>query len=430
MTAGPTPGPPPVSLLVTVTGRDRPGVTAALCGRLAEHGATLLDVEQVVLRGRLVLGLLVEADPAAAGAVRTAAAALGLEVEVARATPEEPVRRPRHVVTLLGEPLPAAALGLVAAAVAGCGANIERVSRLSREPLVSLELVVDGGDADRLGREVAAAAAVAGVDCAVQRASLYRRATRLVCLDVDSTLAKGEVIDALAARAGCGAQVAAVTAAAMAGELDFEASLRARVALLAGLPWAEVLRVRDEVVLTPGAATLVRTLRRLGYVVAAVSGGFTVVTDALAVQLGLDRTLANELEVTDGRLTGRLVGPVVDRAAKADALERFAWAARIPLAQTVAVGDGANDLDMLARAGLGIAFNAKPAVRAAADVSVNVPYLDAVLFLLGISREEVEAAGCRPAAHRTALLRRVVADDVGDDVRRPLALGDPHLAGG
>ena len=211
-------------------------------------------------------------------------------------------------------------------------------------------------------------------------------------MDVDSTLVTSEVIELLAAKAGCLDEVAAVTERAMRGELDFAASLRQRVALLAGLDAGVVEAVRAEVRLTPGARTLLRTLKRLGYATGLVSGGFTQVTDGLAAQLGFDHAAANTLEVVDGQLTGRLVGPVVDRAGKADALRRFAAAEGIPLAQTVAIGDGANDLDMIAAAGLGVAFNAKPVVREAADASLTVPYLDAILFLLGITREEVEAA--------------------------------------
>jgi phosphoserine phosphatase len=211
-------------------------------------------------------------------------------------------------------------------------------------------------------------------------------------MDVDSTLVQGEVIELLAAEAGCEAEVARVTAAAMAGELDFETSLRARVALLSGLPVEAVDRVRAAVRLTPGARTLVRTLKRLGYAVGIVSGGFTAVTDDLVTELGLDHALANVLEVRDGLLTGSVVGAIVDRAAKAEALRGFARLEGLTMAQTVAIGDGANDLDMLEAAGLGIAFNAKPVVRDAADAAVSVPFLDAVLFLLGITREEIEAA--------------------------------------
>jgi phosphoserine phosphatase len=227
---------------------------------------------------------------------------------------------------------------------------------------------------------------------AVERASIYRRAKRLVVMDVDSTLVQGEVIEMLAAEAGCLDEVARVTSAAMAGELDFEASLRARVALLEGLPVEAVDRVRAAVRLAPGARTLVRTLKRLGWTVGIVSGGFTAVTDDLRVELGLDHAVANVLEVVDGRLTGRVLGEVIDRAAKAAALRRFALAEDLLPEQTVAIGDGANDLDMLEAAGLGIAFNAKPVVRDAADAALSVPFLDAVLFLLGIPRDEVEQA--------------------------------------
>jgi phosphoserine phosphatase len=210
-------------------------------------------------------------------------------------------------------------------------------------------------------------------------------------MDVDSTLLKGEVIDALAARVGCEEQVAAITEAAMAGELDFAEALAERVALLEGLDVAEVEAVSQELELMPGARTLLRTLQRLGYQTAVVSGGFLQVIAPLVAELGIDHAVANELEVVDGRLTGRLTGEIVDRAGKASALVRFAAEVGVPVSQTVAVGDGANDIDMLSAAGLGIAFNARPIVIEAADTALSVPYLDAVLFLLGISREEIES---------------------------------------
>jgi phosphoserine phosphatase len=233
-----------------------------------------------------------------------------------------------------------------------------------------------------------------GVDVAVAEAGLHRRAQRLVVMDVDSTVIQDEVIELFAAHAGPDAQdkVAEVTAAAMRGELDFEQSLHARVALLAGLDESVVDKVRAEVRLTAGARTLIRTLKRLGYQVGVVSGGFTQVTDDLKERLGLDFAAANTLEIIDGKLTGRVTGEVVDRAGKARLLRRFAAQAGVPLGQTVAIGDGANDLDMLNAAGLGVAFNAKPMVRQAADTAVNVPFLDTVLYLLGVTREEVEAA--------------------------------------
>jgi len=384
-----------MSTLVTVTGHDHPGVTAALMDVLTRHGATVEDIEQVVVHGRLLLGLVVSGEgsgEAVFAALATAAADLGVEVELEPLADAEPALAVRHHVVVLGAPLPPAALAGVTRRLAACGANIETITRLSSWPAQSFELVVSGGDTAQLRRELAAEAVAQEVDVAVERGSIYRRARRLVVMDVDSTLVQGEVIEMLAAEAGCEAEVARVTAAAMAGELDFEASLRARVALLEGLPVEAVDRVRAAVKLTPGARTLVRTLKRLGWTVGIVSGGFTAVTDDLREQLGLDHALANVLEVNDGRLTGQVVGAVVDRAAKAAALRDFAAQEGLQPEQTVAIGDGANDLDMLAAAGLGIAFNAKPVVRDAADAALSVPFLDVVLFLLGIPRAEVEQA--------------------------------------
>jgi phosphoserine phosphatase len=387
------------ALLVTVTGRDRPGVTARLCDVLAAHGARVLDVEQVVLQDRLVLGILA-APAGGAGplraALRQAAAELGVECDAEVVADDRTAGRDpldRHHVTLLGQPLRPDAIAAVAGAIAAAGGNIERIERLSRYPILSFELLVSGVvETERLKSAVGPAAAAARVDVAVQRAGLHRRAKRLIVFDVDSTLVDGEVIELLAEHAGCAAEVAAITERAMRGEVDFEQSLRARVALLEGVPATALDHVRTHLRLTPGARTVLRTLSRLGFVTAIVSGGFTQVTDPLARDLGVDHAHANTLEVRDGVLTGRLVGPVVDRAGKARLLEQVADLEGIPLSQTVAVGDGANDLDMLSRAGLGIAFNAKPVVQEQAEVALNVPYLDAVLFLLGITREEVERA--------------------------------------
>ena len=386
-----------MSLLLTVTGRDHPGVTAALFDVLAAHGAHLSDVEQVVVHDRLLLGVVVSGggDGAAVrAALEDRARELDVEVEFTPLPADAPpaVAGDRHHVIVLGAPLEPAAFAGIARRLAACGANIERVLRLSSYPLSAYDLLVSGGETGRLRAALAAEAVAQRVDVAVEKASLWRRARRLVVMDVDSTLVQGEVIEMLAAQAGCEAEVARVTEQAMAGELDFEASLRARVALLEGLPVAAVDAVRAQVRLTPGGRTLVRTLKRLGYAVGIVSGGFTCVTDDLVRDLGLDHALSNTLEVVDGRLTGRVVGRVVDRARKAEALREFAAAQGLSMAQTVAIGDGANDLDMLAAAGLGIAFNAKPVVREAADAALSYPFLDAVLFLLGVPREEVEAA--------------------------------------
>ncbi|MGH8962314.1 MAG: phosphoserine phosphatase SerB [Jatrophihabitantaceae bacterium] len=388
-----------ISVLATLTGRDRPGVTAAFFSALAAHDVDVRDVEQVVIRERMVLAVLLDlqGDPAALrSSVTHAAQALGMDCEVVIADDPNSGRRPGHRsrshVIVLGRPLRPGALSTVTQRIADLGANIESIAQLSNEPASAVELLVSSEDPAGLRATMVRAAEDSGVDIAVEPAGLRRRAKRLVVLDVDSTLIRDEGIDVLAARAGVGEQVADLTARAMAGELDFADALRERVGLLAGLPQAQVDAARDALQLTPGARTFVRTLRRLGFHVGVVSGGFTVFTDRFVAELDLDFAAANELEVADGKLTGRVVGDVVDRAGKARALQRFAEQFGVPLSQTVAVGDGANDIDMLEAAGLGIAFNAKAALRAAADTSVNLPYLDSVLFILGISGEEIEEA--------------------------------------
>ena len=385
------------TLLITLTGRDRPGVTSRLFGALTGHELSVLDIEQVVIRGRLVLGVLcASAGPPDLTAIHrkvsALAADLGLDAEITTGSPDAPRRRGRLHVSLLGSPLSPEAINAIAGRIAASGANIDRITRLAQDPVTCVELDVSGADPATLRSALAQEAAHRHVDVAVQRGGLQRRAMRLIVMDVDSTLIQDEVIDLLADRAGCAAEVAKVTEATMRGELDFEASLRERVALLAGLNEDVLHGVRDALRLTPGARTLIRTLKRLGYRCGIVSGGFTEIIDPLAAELGIDYVAANVLQIADGKLTGQVAGPVIDRAGKAAALRRFAEQAGVPLSQTVAVGDGANDLDMIAAAGLGIAFNAKPVVRDAADTALSLPYLDTVLYLLGISSDEVEAA--------------------------------------
>lgn len=385
------------SALLTVTGPDHPGVTARLFTDLASLDVEILDVEQVVIRGQLVLGVLLAIRVEEAeikGLAEQVAIDTGMSIELSfdeAATDLAEHRRRRSHVIVLGAPLPATAVAAVAGAIADVGGNIDTISRLSNYPVTSLELMVSGAKSLKLRAALSTVASQTGVDIAVEKAGLLRRSKRLIVLDVDSTLIQCEVIDALAAKAGREPEVAAITAGAMAGELDFGQSLLARVAALEGLRASAVDEVYDELVLTPGARTLVRTLKAMGYRCGIVSGGFTQITDRLVTRLGLDFSAANTLEIVDGRLTGRLLGELLDRRGKAESLRRVAGEFGIPLSQTVAVGDGANDIDMLAIAGLGVAFNAKPVVREQAHAALNQPYLDAILFVLGISRAEVES---------------------------------------
>jgi phosphoserine phosphatase len=386
----------PKTLLITLTGKDRPGVTSSIFATLAAAGVEVVDIEQIVLRRRLVLGVLVTAPrnwKKLRDAVEATAAQLDMNVEIDRGVGDNRSRKDgRSHVTVIGAPLKASAVAGIAGRIADAGANIDRIERMARYPVTAIELHVSGVPTDALRGALVEEAARHRVDVAVQQANLLRRSMRLIVMDVDSTLVQGEVIEMLAAYAGCEAEVARVTEQAMRGELDFEESLRSRVSLLAGLDASALDKVYENLLFAPGARTMVRTLKRLGYRFAMVSGGFSQITDRIAADLGFDFAHANELEIVDGKLTGRIIGDVVDRAGKAHALRRFAAEVGVPEASVIAIGDGANDLDMLNLAGLGIAYNAKPVVQQAADTAVNVPYLDAIMYLLGISREEIEAA--------------------------------------
>jgi phosphoserine phosphatase len=389
-------GPRPETLLITLTGKDRPGVTSAIFSTLSRAGVEVVDVEQILLRRRLVLGVLVTIPrdwKKLRDAVEATARDLDMSVDIERGTGDNKERRGgRSHVTVIGTPLKATHMAAVAGRIADTGANIDRIERMARYPVTAIDLHVSGIDTETLRATLAVEAAAQGIDIAVQPANLQRLGMRLIVMDVDSTFIQGEVIEMLAEHAGFRDEVHDVTEAAMRGDLDFEASLRERVKLLAGVDESAFDEVYAAIELTPGARTLVRILRRLGYRFALVSGGFSQITDRLADDLGIHFSRANVLEVVDGKLTGEIVGDVVDRAGKARALREFAAELGLSEASVIAIGDGANDLDMLNAAGLGIAYNAKPVVRDAADTAVNVPYLDTILYLLGISREEIEAA--------------------------------------
>ena len=378
---------------LTFTGHDRPGITAALLGSLGDL-VQVHDIEQLVVQGRLVLSVAVETD--GLPDIEELAARLGLELDIAKECPDVVNRKAATALCVLMAPeLRAADVGRIAGEIASREGNIERIVRIAEYPVTAIEVTVSGVSDAALKQALAPISREIGVDVAVQSAATIRQGARLVVMDVDSTLIQDEVIDLLARQAGCEAAVAAVTERAMAGELDFADSLRERVAALRGTPQSALQQVSDSIRLTPGARTLCRTLISLGYRLALVSGGFEEIVGPLAQQMGVHRYRANCLEVADELLTGRVLAPIVDRAGKAAALREFAEEFGFDVTRTVAIGDGANDLDMLAAAGLGVAFNAKPAVAAAADASVTAPYLDSVLYLLGITREQVEALDVR-----------------------------------
>lgn len=388
--------------LVLLSGVDAPGVTQALFSALSPFSLNILDIEQVVIRGRLILTALIALDPAHASAIEAdlmeTAKELNLDLAIDYTEGLESKNNSRsslHIVVLSSNLKPAG-VAAIASEISASGGNIDRIRRTASYPLTAIEFDVSLPEAvldlKKIQGSLAAIARANEIDIAVEQSGLTRRAKRIVLLDMDSTLIKEEVIDLLASKAGVGEKVSEITARAMAGELDFKQSLQERVGLLAGLSEEVLGQVAKEITLSPGARTLVRTLHRLGHKVGVVSGGFLDVIEPTLKELGIDFYQANRLEIEDGKLTGKLLGQIIDREAKATALREFAAAEGVALSQTIAIGDGANDLGMLEVAGLGIAFNAKPAVRDAADSTINFPYLDAVLYLMGITREEIEKA--------------------------------------
>ena len=387
--------------LILVSGIDAPGVTQALFATLEPFAITILDIEQVVIRGRLILTALITLDPAHATAIerdlleKTDQLGLDLAIDFTDESKKDINGSNLHIVALSQKLLPSG-IAALATKIAEQGGNIDRIHRTAAYPLTAIEFEVtlesNESSLKIIQRELAEIARANGIDIAVEQSGLTRRAKRIVLLDMDSTLIQQEVIDLIAAKYGVGEQVAEITESAMRGELDFVASLNARVALLTGADVAILDRVKAEITLTPGARTLIRILHRLGHKVGVVSGGFLNVIEPLLKDLDIDFYRANTLETSGGKLTGKLTGAIIDRTAKADALREFAAKEGVALSQTIAIGDGANDLGMLEIAGLGIAFNAKPAVQAAADSSITSPYLDSVLYLMGITRKEIENA--------------------------------------
>lgn len=387
--------------LILISGVDAPGVTQALFTTLEQFAVKVLDIEQVVIRGRLILTTLISLDPAHESAIEqdliktTEKLGLDLAIDFSAHNKIEASNPNLHIVALAQELRPAG-VAAIAAKIADRGGNIDRIRRTASYPITAIEFEVSlfatANELKVIQRELAEVARANDIDIAVEHSGLARRAKRIVLLDMDSTLIQEEVIDLIALKHNVGAEVSAITERAMRGELDFAGSLNARVALLTGASVQILDEVKGEITLTPGARTLIRTLHRLGHKVGVVSGGFLDVIEPLLKELNIDFYRANKLEVSGDQLTGKITGQLIDREAKANALREFADAEGVSLAQTIAIGDGANDLGMLEIAGLGIAFNAKPAVRAAANSSINSPYLDSVLYLMGITREEIENA--------------------------------------
>jgi len=393
--------------LILLAGKDSPGITEQLYETLAPFSIQILDVEQVVIRDRLILTTLIALDPAHAQAIEgdlvkmAENSGLDLAIDFADISTQHYSKTPEILIAVLSKRFTPSQLAQVAKKIADLGGNIERIQRTATNPVTAISIEVcfstshdvqKGDLISRLRSELATVSRESGLDIAVENNGLIRRAKRIVMLDMDSTLIQQEVIDLIADKAGVGPKVAEITERAMRGELDFEQSLRERVALFAGCDASILEDVRKELILTPGARTLIRTLHKMGHKVGVVSGGFLNVIEDLLNELHVDFYRANTLEILNEKITGNLTGEIIDREAKARGLTAFAEREGVSLAQTVAIGDGANDLGMIALAGLGIAFNAKPTVVKAADSAITTPYLDSVLYLMGISREEVEEA--------------------------------------
>lgn len=392
-------------ILVHVTGSDRPGLTAELSTVLAEFDIDVLDIGQVVIHNFLTLGILIRLPSDSQPVLKDLlfkAHELGVtmklhpQAESEYSTWVEAADKQRHIVTLLARSISAQQIAAITNVVSDSGLNIDTIHRLSgRVPLdcgdfecsrACVEFTVRGTPSDiaAIRSKFLDISAELMADIAFQEDNIFRRNRRLVAFDMDSTLIQAEVIDELAKEAGVGDQVAAITEAAMRGELDFKQSLKKRLSLLNGLDESVLQTVADRLPLTEGAEKLIATLKNLGYTIAILSGGFTYFGNILKEKLGIDYVYANELEIKDGKLTGNAVGDIVDAEKKAELLQKIAAKESISLQQVIAVGDGANDLPMLNLAGLGIAFHAKPKVKEGARQAISTLGLDSILYLIGL----------------------------------------------
>lgn len=395
----------PEIILINITGPDRPGVTSALTEILGRHKASILDIGQSTIHHYLSLGILIKTEASASGEILKDLLFKASELNVnIRFTPTSVddyeawvgmQGKSRWIVTLLGRRLTAAHIAKVTHEVSAQGLNIENIKRLTgRVPLTSepsplsktcIEMAVRGNPSDKnaLQRRFLEISSVDEVDISLQEDNIFRRSRRLICFDMDSTLIETEVIDELAMKAGVGDKVKEITERAMRGEIDFCESFKERVALLKGLDVSVMQEIAENLPITEGVERMMTVLKRAGYKTAILSGGFTYFGNYLKQKYGFDYVYANELEVEDGKLTGRYVGEIVDGRRKAELLKLLAQVENVDIAQTIAVGDGANDLPMLATAGLGIAFHAKPKVKQTAEQSLSTIGLDGILYFLG-----------------------------------------------
>jgi phosphoserine phosphatase len=394
-------------LLASFSGKDRPGITSEVTGILAKHKAVIKDIAQAVVQNLLTLSICFEVPDEESSKqlieqLHIHSAASGLKLECRHLSAEEskkgslPARGQYHyAVTLIADHIGAEALHQVTLALAKRKTNIDVIKRLSESGFSCVEMIVSANEEFDLKsrvsmkKELLLIAKNQGVDIALQSEGLYRRAKRLVVLDMDSTLIQSEVIDELARFKGVYQEVAAITHAAMNGKIDYDESLRQRVQMLKGMSLSDLEKVFQKVQLTPGASDLISILKKLGYKTALISGGFTYVAEKLKNQLGIDFVYANTLELKDGVLTGLVIPPIVNAQRKADLLDVIAQQEKIDLDQVIAIGDGANDLLMLEKAGLGIAFNAKPTVREKADMAFSQKSLRSILYLLGLPEREL-----------------------------------------
>ncbi len=384
-----------------MAGPDVPGITASLTEILNREGVRLLDIEQATTHGILSLSMLVQFtgeagdDKAVLKDLLFKAKELGLTLDFIVVEGDTHLRSSAHqfAITLMSDDLQARHIAAIAAVLAKRNVNIDTIHRLNEGGLSCVELITyTNSNIDLNGLKddlLKSASRFSGLDIAIQKENLYRRAKRLVVMDMDSTLIQVEVIDELARCAGVGDEVTAITAKTMAGEMDFDESLKQRVALLKGLSESQLKTVADTIPLTPGAEVLIKTLKRLGYKIALISGGFSYFGEKLKETLGFHYVFTNVLEIQNGKLTGQVLGSIVNAQRKADLLEQIAEQEDVPLESTVAIGDGANDILMLKKAGLGIAFNAKKKTRQAADAALNRKTLASILYLLGITDKDI-----------------------------------------